>query len=337
MSQAPRERLPPATRTSTGRLRVLPHYAIPTAGGELQLRTARQNLLLRGAAARDLLPKVLPLLDGTLTESEISTRLAPLSRGNLRALLELLDEHSLLSEESGPAPTQPETNARYFQFVTGSRHETPQRLANASILIVDATTHGGLLDAALQSCGVGRRTRIPVIACPESDAAWRDQFSGWDAVTLLVQGPAVLVPWLAAYNRALVNSGRIGYVLSLLGDDAVQLGPTLVPRQTACLGCLLDHFERTTALLDGIGFRERWLSQMALESARSTPRTARLGANLAALDLVHAFTPWPSSKTVGQLLTVDLRSLRTKTFRFPRLPRCRACGRGDRPPDKVWG
>ena len=75
-----------------------PWYRLVGDGDRLLLEHGRSVVVLEGAAVRVLLPVLLPLLDGTRTLDELSSRLGAAVRPALEAALELLAANDLLVE-----------------------------------------------------------------------------------------------------------------------------------------------------------------------------------------------------------------------------------------------
>ncbi|HSP73427.1 MAG TPA: hypothetical protein VLN26_13720, partial [Gaiellaceae bacterium] len=78
-----------------------PGYRVVADGGRLLLERGHRVVLLEGRAAGSLLPRLLPLLDGSRTPAEIADALGPETRPAVEHALRVLAARRLLCE--GPS------------------------------------------------------------------------------------------------------------------------------------------------------------------------------------------------------------------------------------------
>ena len=117
--------------------------------------------VLRGAATRDLVPTVLPLLDGTLDKEEIAERTgAPVP--HIERLLALLYTCGLLEEgEDGSGPPELPATPFWSRSLDSTRvntctGEVLHRLASARLAVAGDPELGSLLCGELAAASPGR-------------------------------------------------------------------------------------------------------------------------------------------------------------------------------------
>jgi len=156
----------PHSPNSEPKLRIAEHYCIPINGGRFQIRTATQWGILSGRSAKEILPRLLPLLDGTQTESELLRQLEPYcSAGTLGQILEYLKQKGLVQQVDGQAASsdldlpQMQTLLRYFGR-RGPAEETLAAIRRAHVMIVNAGPVVPVLAGSLACCGIPRITLV---------------------------------------------------------------------------------------------------------------------------------------------------------------------------------
>jgi molybdopterin-synthase adenylyltransferase len=142
-------------------------YTVPLPNGGIHLKNPGQSAEIRGRAVRDVIPTLLPLLDGTRTLDQIVAELATTaSAQSIEQVITILERKGLIREVEPVPPelqsedlSQYETVARFFG-TTGSRYATLAALRRAHIAIVNSGPVAPLLISALTKFGVDRITLI---------------------------------------------------------------------------------------------------------------------------------------------------------------------------------
>ena len=375
------------TNDGKGRtVRMVEHYWMPLADGEIQVRTARKSVSLKGGSVKEILPHVLPLLDGSRTEEDIVTALqGKVEPSKARGVLKALRDRGLLEDLEPPPPSIPaedapeyETIFRYYQGQVGQRYSIVDALRGARIVLAGAGPLTASLVAGLAHCGAGTleimgsaevtaadlgsatffraedvgRPRAQVIAerfdpskklvslrheldLPASPDAWAKRIAGASLVVAEVSGPAIFHPWLLDLNEGVIAAGVRWMPLALLGNTAAQIGPTVVPEMTPCLGCFRKHFDAQSAFLESFEPFARLKEQ--IREAPLLPTFADLAANMAVIEAIRATTPGQDALTYGRVATLRFEDLSTKFHVVPKQPRCPACGPARQSPRlRIW-
>jgi len=136
-----------------------------------------------------------------------------------------------------------------------------------------------------------------------------------------------------SFNEASLSLG-LPWTSCRVTATELQLGPTVVPRQTACWTCF--DVRRRSNLTE---HEEAVLVERAWGDVGMPPTLAVLpGLSFLALDLAKLLTGFAPVATLGSLLSVSLLSSGTCAHPVLRLPRCRSCGRPSqpRPAEQIW-
>lgn len=196
---------------------------LPFGADGLLVVGANDRQLLRGRAARTLLPELLPLLDGRRTLDELAAAVPSLSATGVRDVIALLQSRGLL-EDGDPGPPQPGLEhvdafaGRYVDItrVNRNRAEVLGRVARTAILVTGAG------EAAAEA-----RERLA-----ETGAAAAGSVAEAQLVLVVTEGEEE--------RRADLPRLRPGtLVLPVrLGADEAALGPLLAAEEQPCARCL---------------------------------------------------------------------------------------------------
>ncbi len=294
-----------------------PWYRIADDGERLVLEFAQRVVLLEGAAARKLLPRLLPLLDGTRTAEDLAGYLGSAVRPAIDRALETLAEHDLLIE----GPDAPPASRRAAHVVAAAYGLEPadavQRLGTAVVGVVGSAPAGIEIARLLHAEGVA----TVLLA----------EWSGSTAADLLVVSPeADEVDALLAWNRHVLEEPRRWLPVLPFDGRMAAIGPLIVPWETCCYECLL---RRRAANLE---YGE------LLAEIEAVPVAADGGAllgRLAACLAAHLVIRWVIGRdtaVAGVLYALETRpGPRITEHPVLRVPRCPACSPVERRPSPL--
>lgn len=352
------------------RLRMIEHYWIPTGDSAVQIRGVARVTTLSGPAVDTVLPKMIPLLDGTLTEREVIERAKDVLGDKASKVLQLLMSKGLVEPvpEANPEllpdgmQDRYDSISRYFAAVdrTGNTLKSLSALRAAHVIAVGLDSIVGPTLSALCHAGVGaitvlrepgtpsqeldrvdrRDTKLVVDELPaDADAeVWAERMRGASLVLMGIRGLALFDERAQAVNRAAIETQVPWLPVAHVGRHVAQIGPYVVPGQTACLGCFRQLHERNTSFLGAAGLLDGIEGTARTEAAESSPTTVESAASLAAVESIRAITPGQNPVSSSLVLTFDSRRLEFDHFKVLKSPRCPDCGpaRG-RPMMRIWG
>jgi bacteriocin biosynthesis cyclodehydratase domain-containing protein len=293
----------------------------------LQLRGADLAYTLRVPWLVQAFRAIEPQLDGSRTVEEIGAPDVP--DATVVFLLKLLRSHGFLQPGPDDA-TAGEALAPWDEQLRFLAHFVPDAAAAQTALLGARVTVFGepalcaAVAAALGSVGIAAWAPaaagdIPAPAeLAESDLAVACQASPGFA-------------FFDAVNRACLESGTRWLRLAVRGTTA-QLGPTVVPRQTACYTCFDLRTRAHEAEPEGFAAYRR--HPRPVSEGVLAPLQAALAAE-AALEATRLITGFAPPVTVGRFVEVDAASPLRAGHDVLRVPRCPSCGRAE-PPREAW-
>lgn len=281
------------------RPRLIPELMVLPIGDDgLMFVGAEEHQILRGRTARGLLPRLLPLFDGTRTLDEIVAVQPAVRRSDLHDIVSLLFSRGLLEDGRPEEPSGDsliDTAAFLARHVDVSRRH-PNReaalrsLATMAVRIVGPLSFAHQLATELRISGVG------------------DVFIGGDAddpatLTILIstgEAPEITAcPKLPLGNQVL---------LVRLGRTEAHIGPLLIEGLTACPECVAQSHPHPSGHPDAL--------QMGL------------WLGLASLYAFLALSQLPAGLTLRgfRVERMEDESLVEETRLAVRLPGCPRCG-----------
>lgn len=356
------------SRTREPRLRMIEHYWIPTGDSAVQIRGVARVTSLSGAAVKTILPKLTPLLDGTLTGSEIIARGRELIGDNAPKVLQLLISKGLVETVPEADPEllpdgmagRYDSIGRYFAAVdrSGSRLTSLSALRGAHVIAVGLDRTLGPTVSTLCHAGIGgitvlcdsgnppqaleevdaRDTDLVVGKLPSEHESWVERIRGASLVLVGVRGLALFDEGAHAINRACIEAKVPWIPVARVGRHVAQIGPYVVPGQTGCLACLRQLYERNTSFLGAAGLLSTVEAAANAEADDDDPITVESAASLAAVEAIRALAAGQNPVSTSMVLTFDSRQLEFDHFKVLKSPRCPECGptRG-RPMMRIWG
>jgi bacteriocin biosynthesis cyclodehydratase domain-containing protein len=295
-----------------------PWLRLARVGDRLLLEHGDAVVSLEGKAATLLLPRLLPLLDGSRTAEDVANELGGEMGDAAAPAIATLARHGYVVE--GPAASDEDA------LVAASVGRGSTTLAEAQCRLECARVAVVGSGAAAEEL---RRLLSPALGSG-AVAGWDDGAVDADLVVVAPQ-PSEL-PQLALWNERMLDL-RVPWLQVLpFNGRAAFLGPLFVPPETGCHACF--ELRRAEALGEVADFAAvqcvpaRYPVGRALAAA-----TAGLAASLALRWLATADPALPAA-----LFALELRDgLAITRHRLLRVPRCHACSGTRRlPPPLPW-
>jgi bacteriocin biosynthesis cyclodehydratase domain-containing protein len=276
-----------------------------------------------GRAVDALLPRLLPLLDGTRTTDELAATLGPAVAPAIEQALSLLEAHRLLVERMPDSEAEEDliTAARFAAAVTRRTNEADaaRRIANAHVAVVGSGAAAAGVDTQLRRIGCGRVETLSLDADVPTDG-------------LVVAAPAAdEIQQLEPLNRQALAVGSAWLQLLPFDGRFLVVGPLFVPGHSACRSCYVLRRGACSGFEDDFDVVER-VPPRAGEPAFLASFGAALAASIV-LRWIAAVDP----TLPGRLYALECGGVVRLTHeRVLRVPRCAACGTPDRAVPSPW-
>ncbi len=301
--------------------------AVPLADGILFDGTDEQQVL-RGQATKTLLPRLLPLLDGTRSQDQLEAELPDVPAGHLGKAIALLYTRGLLEDgaeepDLDPGRCDAQTLAFFRRHVDVTRVnrnalQALDRLRRSRVTVCAVGPHQtaarNLIAKQLRQAGVG------AVHCGElgsdlGSLTAADEIGNW-LVVVLVEGQddhdqllaldaqcaRLGIPWL----RAAIWAEKL----------TADLGPYFERGETACYRC----FARAEARPQNCAAR----NPVGVEIGSSWLHT-RLWANMLVTEVIYLLSRIAPAATGLHTSRYDLSDWSRQRLRFPKLPGCGHC------------
>lgn len=295
------------------RPRLKPHVAFAPLDAE--------NVLVRGAGiflrysgeAVPVLLAVAPLLDGTRELSALAKE-AGIAEADVRDVVDGLVADKLVEDaaqdEPLAVPGDP-AQVRAWSLLTHRPHAAHNRAVDARYLVLG---EGQVAEHATRALAALGAQRVDARGAP----------SGHDHVLVCADEPDARA--FAAANEAALAAGVVATYAFLDGGEAT-IGPTVVPKQTACWRCY------DLRVLGAHPNPERWMAARGA-TRPPVPRFGTWPIIVAASAAQAAFVAASGASVpplAGHVTRLDLLTLQATRHRVLRIPRCPACSAADLP------
>ncbi|MFF7449635.1 MULTISPECIES: TOMM precursor leader peptide-binding protein [unclassified Streptomyces] len=297
--------------------KLIPGIMALPADGRLVIAGTPRRQVLRGKTATQVVPRILPLLDGTRTEEEIVRELgAP--RGQFDRVVAALDSCGLLEPAAGtPAldALPDEVVAHYGRFRDGRVYagvgEMADVLGAARVCVVAEDDLADKMVQDLLRSGVSEVRRVPWPLSSDDGTgheppAWQDH-----DLVVVVETPEG-IRFISEDVRSLTGSG-VPVLPFTVTQDHIEAGPWLYPGYGTCADCLA-----------------RSRRDMGWDGPAGAPSAAvrELAAGLACAEVVSRILGAPGSRLVNQVLRISLPDLTAERYLVVPYPACPDCGFG---------
>ena len=326
--------------------RLAPWITLVDLGDDrLQLRGAEYSFTLQHPLFIEIFQVVHPLLDGQRTVEEIvSSRDPKYLPTTITFLLKMLRANGALQEGvvSPPPPLTSEFLKKHESQVQFLSHfvldpvGTLAQLHQVRVALIGSDSIRKRIQQSLLSMGFSSPTEIEE---PSKKVEFDPSLLQKEVIGQLKEVDFLIAcqdttdfQFFEAINRACLETQTRWMHVSISGTRGI-LGPTIIPRQTACYTCydkrlasnileLQDHlaYQKQTELSKSEGFLSPLWStlaeQVSLEMAR----------------IISGFAP---SQTFGRLYEFDATSPMVENHDVLRLPRCPSCNLRE-PKRETW-
>jgi len=173
---------------------------------------------------------------------------------------------------------------------------------------------------------------------PSSVLEWRQLLRECGLVISACSKPVIFNPAYEMLNKAVLAANVMWLPLAVVDNTEIQMGPAVIPNETACYKCYEYRFQSNVGHVDSYkAFADTVNAMKETENFGVLPPFAEIAANYATVEAVRMLAPDMTPICAGKLLTVnieDLSSERHPVLRVPRCPHCNA--HAERVPERVW-
>lgn len=296
----------------------------------LQLRSAESLHTLTHPLLIKVFRKIETILDGRHTVVDIVSLFdGDVMPTTVVFLLKLLQGNGLLQPGAGEAglgeneQVRWQRQLRFFGHFVPDSSSVQSRLAKARVGLAGSGDLRLAILSAMGSTGVGGITDLaePPTWCSEVGS----ELANLDLIVACEESPAF--SFFEAVNRACLASGNRWLHVAISGTSA-QLGPTVVPKQTACYTCFDLRLRTHQPEIDGyLAYRARL---EGLDDRRDEGSIAPLWSVVAgqvALEVTRLLTGFAPPVTIGRFYELSAVSPVAVSHDVLKVPRCPSCGR----------
>lgn len=311
--------------------------AVALGDDRLQIRSAESSHTLSHPQLSRIFRQIETLLDGRHTVDDIVGAVgAAAEPATVVFLLKLLHGKGLLQPgrddaDSGDAADASRRFPQQFQFLSHFVADASSLLAALAVARVGLVGAGQLHDfvlAAAPSVGLDHVAKVDESGLRGSHAGSR--LASLDLLVACADSPAP--GFFDHVNRACIETGTRWLRVTLIGTGA-ELGPTVVPMQTACYTCF-DLRVRTHQGQDLEGYlqyRDHLNARGRPVEEGSLAPFSSIIASHAILEVVRVLTAFAPATTIGRFYEFSAVSPVAIPHDVLRVPRCPACSRCSAP------
>jgi len=174
---------------------------------------------------------------------------------------------------------------------------------------------------------------------PVSVEDWSETLKECELVVTAHNMPVIFNKKLENLNQAVVRSGVKWLPVATIDNKDVQLGPSVIPAETACYKCFEYRFRSNLTHLESYDLFASTFNALEekVDFGMLAPY-AEIVANLAAIEAMKLLSPEHIATSAGKIVSISLDGLCSTTHPVLKIPKCSHCNEySKRCPERVWG
>lgn len=315
------------------RPRLIPWLVTVQLGdARVQLRSAESAHTLTSPLLIQIFLAIRSALDGRHTVDEIVSLARPdVLPTTVVFLLKLLHGNGLLQPGLGTGALDQQAQARwrgqlrFLDHFVADASSAHLALTNSRIGLIGSVPLREALSSSLRDIGIGHLRDLDELPLRTAESCAADGLHDLDLVVACESSSSFGL--FEAVNRACLASRTRWLCVSVSGKTA-QLGPTIVPHQTACHTCLDIRLRTHQPDAEGYAAFRRQVDAPdgAVDEGSVAPFRSMVAVQ-AALEVMRLLTGFSAPVTVGRFYEFTALSPATTAHDVLRVPRCPSCGR----------
>ena len=326
---------------------------------EIHLRLLGRLLIASGKNVRDVLMRLLGVLDGSRTVAELEAEVS----GPVQESLRVLEQAGLLRDAEPVADLARWTERhpavfRFFDALMSDPYSALRALEKAKVMLFSA---GNLIEPFVEKLTSFGVSQLNIASCDSAQGARAGNmearlltYNSGDGerfereLAPLIEGQDMVLvaldawspPLLRSVNRISQQTGTPLLPMAQVHEGEFLIGPMVVPGETACWQCMELRMKSNWHMMDTYEAAfERYVEEHSWAARYSTGTPAAFYAAASSLAVIEA-VKWIISgevymRTLNQVLVFRPFVPETEVSPVLKLPRCPACG-NTKPPVRVW-
>ena len=299
--------------------------------GRLQLRSAESLYTLTNPLLIQVFRQIEKTLDGRRTVDEIvSTAGLDVLPTTTVFLLKLLQGRGLMQHGSSETIGDPAEHQRWRRQVRFLAHFLPdpqsahRTLTKARVGLAGSADLLQAIVSAMKSMGLEDVNELDPATWGTEARGRPDKLTDFDVIIACAESPAF--SFFNSVNSACLASGT-RWLRVLMSATSAQLGPTIVPHQTACHTCLDLRSRAHQRDLDGyLAYRAHLESVGPTDEGSIAPFRSAVAGQVA-LEITRLLVGFAPPVTPGRFYELSVASPVAIAHDVLRVPGCPSCGR----------
>lgn len=349
---------------------------VPVNDELIQLRSQENIILLKGSAVTNILPDLLPLLDGSNTMNDIYSKLSYCTQEVVNEAILLLKSHYLLEDaeckyESKLEQEEIEKFKNQLQFFSLFSERV---LPNASVIdkykIFDSLKKSSCLVIGLKRCGrmIAKKLvqnglgtiylydkTLQEYNLVETKYSYEDIMKELKGINekcnvfysdkndslkkvigkvdlIIFAEDIALQSDLLKVNKLCIDADK-PWISLRVGELKFQIGPMVVPNQTACYECFQNRYNGNLSF-----YEEEMQFEKYKEDNWNQMETCgsdlfySMAANYLVWEVIKQITKIFTPVTLSRVITFDILTLETSIDSILKMPRCPVCSNIEKKP-----
>lgn len=335
------------------------YNGIMMAKGTMQLRNEENIMLLKGNSVSDVVERLLPLMDGKNTIEQISKKLDDIPEETIIKVIEMLQEHFVVEDgddvNKSNLPQEVIKNYSsqidYFTLFSerllhdGTRvnkFKLFETLYEKTCLVIGDGKVAKATISELATNGIGN-----IMICVEDENNQLvieelsnsfpyvnfkkqniDYISSGSKLDMVILADDIITDNKSRKINEMCIINNIPWITINIGEIRFEVGPLVVPHETACYSCYMNRLNGNRA-----HFEEEmtYSNYKNLESDNikvfMSDTMVRVAAGIMTWEVVKYLSKIFSCVTTGRVIHFNILNLEMKTHTILKMPKCKVCSK----------
>ncbi len=346
----------------------------------MQLRNQENTMLLKGKTVEQLLPSLLPLLDGLHTVDDIAKKLDECPRKIIEDTIQVLCDHFVIEDGNAIEKTKipKEELEKYSNMVDflslfsehllpsgekASKYDLFRSLQEKTCLVYGLCRVGSQLVLELAKSGIKNLVlcddslidgtdKIPVFSGQEGISKAEamknylvkskynidvkvvpEQLGHLENIDILIYSEDIPTSEeLRKINKYCIDN-NISWINLKIGELKFQVGPLVVPNETACYECATNRINGNLNYYEEEKAYENY-KNLEKENVKvfMNDMFINIAVNITVWEVVKYLTKIYSAVSTGRIIFFDGLSMELSTSNILKMPKCPACSKREKQP-----
>lgn len=333
------------------------YSGIMMTNNSMQLRNEENIMMLKGQSVSEIVEKLLPLLNGENTINQICEKIDDVPSDAVLKVIEMLQDHFVIEDGDDATKTSLSENvleaySSQIDYLTlfserilhdGTRvnkYKLFENIYNKTCFVIGSGKVANAVIEELASNGIGN-----IIICSEESNTIKnlddlksafpnvnftieslDNISSNEKIDMVIFADDIITDSKSKNINELCINNNIPWITVKMGEIRFEVGPLVVPHETACYSCYTNRLNGNTAHYEEeITYNNYKNLESENISMFMSDTMIKVAVGILTWEVIKYLSKIFSCVTTGRVIHFNILNLEMKTHTVLKMPKCKVC------------